>query len=236
MNILIVEDEERIASFLAKGLTTNGYDVVHAPTGARALVAAPNADVILLDLGLPDIDGLDVLDAIHRSAPDAQVIIVTARSEVVDRVEGLERGADDYLVKPFAFDELLARIRARVRSIEGSGRRSLEHDGIVLDQVERRVTVEGRALDLSAREFDVLRALLQAAGEIVERRTLLSQIWGYEGFEPRSNPVEVYVSSLRKKVGRDRIETVRGRGYRLRRQPTRAPRPAEARTTRSSRR
>jgi two-component system copper resistance phosphate regulon response regulator CusR len=233
VNVLIVEDEDRIASFLTKGLTANGYDVVHARTGAHALVAAPAADVILLDLGLPDIDGLDVLDAVRRSTPDAQVIILTARSEVEDRVAGLERGADDYLVKPFAFDELIARIRARARSIEGSRRRTLEHDGIVLDLIEREAIVDDRSLDLSAREFDVLRSLLDAGGEVVERRTLLQQVWGYEGFEPRSNPVEVYMSSLRKKLGRDRIETVRGRGYRLRRPPGRPALPAEARTTRS---
>ena len=233
MNILVVEDEERIASFLAKGLTAHGYDVVQARTGAHALVAAPSADIVLLDLGLPDIDGLEVLDAIRSSAPDAQVIVLTARSEVEDRVEGLERGADDYLVKPFAFQELLARIRVRLRSLEVAERRTVSHDGLVLDLLDRRTTVDGRTVELSAREVDVLRLLIRAGGDIVDRRTLLSQVWGYEGFEPRSNPVEVYMSTLRKKLGRDRIETVRGRGYRLRPRGRRASRRGEARTTRS---
>jgi DNA-binding response OmpR family regulator len=233
VNVLVVEDEERIASFLAKGLTSHGYEVVHARTGAHALVAAPSADIVLLDLGLPDIDGLEVLDAIRGSAPDAQVIVLTARSEVEDRVEGLERGADDYLVKPFAFQELLARIRVRLRSLEVAERRTVSHDGLFLDLLDRRTTVDGRTVELSAREFDVLRLLIRAGGDVVDRRTLLSQVWGYEGFEPRSNPVEVYMSALRKKLGRDRIETVRGRGYRLRQRGRPASRHAEARTTRS---
>jgi two-component system copper resistance phosphate regulon response regulator CusR len=233
MNVLVVEDEERIASFLVKGLTSHGFEVVHARTGAHALVAAPSADIVLLDLGLPDIDGLEVLDAIRTASPGAQVIVLTARSEVQDRVEGLERGADDYLVKPFAFQELLARIRARLRSLEAAERRTLSHEGLVLDLLDRRTSIDGRTIDLSAREFDVLRLLIRAAGEVVDRRTLLSQVWGYEGFEPRSNPVEVYVSSLRKKLGRDRIETVRGRGYRLRLRARSTPHHAGARTTRS---
>ena len=232
MNVLVVEDEERIASFLTKGLTSHGYEVVQARTGAHALLAAPSADLVLLDLGLPDVDGLEVLDAIRGSAPDAQVIVLTARSEIEDRVEGLERGADDYLVKPFAFQELLARIRVRLRSLEVAERRTVSHDGLVLDLLDRRTTVDGRTVELSAREFDVLRLLIRAGGDVVDRRTLLAQVWGYEGFEPRSNPVEVYMSALRKKLGRDRIETVRGRGYRLRRGRP-ASRHAEARTTRS---
>jgi len=233
VKILIVEDEERIASFLVKGLTANGYDAVHAATGGEALAQADSADVILLDLGLPDVDGLVVLDRIRRSSPDAQIIVVTARAEVGDRVEGLERGADDYLVKPFAFDELLARVRARVRSIEVAERRTVAFGGIELDLVDRRATVDGRRIELSAREFDVVRLLIAAGGDVVDRNALLSRVWGYEGFEPRSNPIEVYVSALRKKLGRDRIETVRGRGYRLRRASPQAAPHAGARTTRS---
>ncbi|HSL09961.1 MAG TPA: response regulator transcription factor [Actinomycetota bacterium] len=232
MKVLIVEDEERIASFLVKGLTGHGYDAVHASSGAEALARAAAADVILLDLGLPDADGLDVLEAIRRSSPDAQIIVVTARAEIGDRVEGLERGADDYLVKPFAFDELLARVRARVRALEVSERRAVSFAGIDLDLIDRRATVGERRIDLSAREFDVLRLLIAAGGEVVDRYELLSRVWGYEDFEPRSNPVEVYVSSLRKKVGRDRIETVRGHGYRLRTSASAGTR-THARTRRS---
>jgi DNA-binding response OmpR family regulator len=231
--VLIVEDEHRIASFLVKGLTTHGYDAVHATTGAQALALAATVDVILLDLGLPDLDGIDILETIRRSSPNAQIIVVTARAEISDRVEGLERGADDYLVKPFAFDELLARVRARVRSIEVAERRTATFAGIDLDLIDRRATVDDRRIELSAREFEVLRLLIAAGGDVVDRNALLSRVWGYEGFEPRSNPVEVYVSALRKKLGRERIETVRGRGYRLRRAlPTSAHR-AGARTRRS---
>ena len=231
MKVLVVEDEERIASFLVKGLTAHGYDVVRAATGAEAIPSSLTADIVLLDLGLPDVDGLDVLDAIRRSSPSAQVIVLTARGEIEDRVEGLERGADDYLVKPFAFDELLARIRARVRSVASTERLVL--DDLALDLIDRRLTVDDRVLDLSAREFEVLRLLMRGSGEVVERGTLLRQIWGYDHFEPRSNPVEVYVSSLRKKLGRERIETVRGRGYRLRGRRGSSPRHGEARTRRS---
>ena len=233
MKVLIVEDEQRIASFLVKGLTAHGYEAIHAATGRDALAQASSADVILLDLGLPDVDGLVVLDALRRSSPDAQIIVVTARAEVGDRVEGLERGADDYLVKPFAFDELLARVRARVRSIEAAERRTVAFAGIELDLVDRRATADGRRIELSAREFDVVRLLIAAGGEVVDRNALLSRVWGYEGFEPRSNPIEVYVSALRKKLGRDRIETVRGRGYRLRHGLPTPVHRAGARTRRS---
>jgi two-component system copper resistance phosphate regulon response regulator CusR len=216
MNVLVVEDEDRIATFLVKGLTARGYDVRHVSTGTAAIDAAPGAGVVLLDLGLPDSDGFDVLEAIRARSPAAQVIVLTARGHVADRVEGLERGADDYLVKPFAFEELVARIRRRVRAAQETERNSLAHEDVELDLIERRVKVGGKTHDLPDREFDVLKLLMQAAGGIVDRRTLLAEVWGFETFEPRSNPDEVYISLLRKRLGRDRIETVRGRGYRLR--------------------
>jgi two-component system copper resistance phosphate regulon response regulator CusR len=227
VRVLVVEDEERIASFLVKGLGSRGYDVVHVRTGVDAMSAATSADVILLDLGLPDMDGLDVLDAIRERRPHVQVIALTARSEVGDRVEGLERGADDYLVKPFAFEELVARIHARGRAAEAGAGGRVRSGDLSLDLRTRSAEVDGREIELRAKEFELLAMLVDADGEVVDRRTLLADIWGYLGFEPRSNPVEVYVSALRRKLGHDRIETVRGRGYRLRvrRTASRVPRP-----------
>jgi two-component system, OmpR family, copper resistance phosphate regulon response regulator CusR len=214
MKVLVVEDEERIASFVVKGLTTVGYETEHVTTGAEALERAATADVIVLDLGLPDVDGMEVLRRIRRDGLDAQVIVLTARAELDDRIEGLELGADDYLVKPFAFEELLARIRARVRSLEQVERRHLRFDGIRMDLLERRVSVDGRAVDLSARQFELLEVLLRAEGDVLSREQLLEQVWGLE-FDPGTNVVDVYIGYLRRKIGPERIETVRTRGYRL---------------------
>jgi DNA-binding response OmpR family regulator len=214
MRILVVEDEERIASFVVKGLTAAGYETDRVATGAAALERSATADVIVLDLGLPDIDGMEVLRRVRRDGLDAQVIVLTARAELDDRVEGLEHGADDYLVKPFAFEELLARIRARVRSLEQVERRHLRFDGIRMDLLERRVSVDGRAVDLSARQFELLEVLLRAEGAVRSREQLLEQVWGFE-FDPGTNVVDVYIGYLRRKIGPDRIETVRTRGYRL---------------------
>jgi DNA-binding response OmpR family regulator len=214
MNVLLVEDEERIASFLRKGLARHGYDVTVASTGREGIERAAAADVVILDLGLPDMDGLDVLSALRIAEVGAQVIVLTARGDVDDRVEGLERGADDYLAKPFAFEELLARIRARVRTLEERERRVLAHADVRMDLLRRRVTVEDVPVALSGREFALLEAFLRDPAAILSRSALLSRVWGLE-FDPRSNLVEVYVRTLRKKLGADRIETVKGRGYRL---------------------
>jgi DNA-binding response OmpR family regulator len=214
MRVLLVEDEDRIASFVVKGLAAHGYEVERVSNGADALRRAPDADLAILDLGLPDIDGLDVLSALRSSAIDVQVIVLTARGDVDDRVRGLERGADDYLSKPFAFEELLARIRARVRTLEQGGRRQLAHHGVRMDLLRREVTVDGRRVELSAREFELLQAFLREPSQTLSRETLLSHVWGLE-FDPRSNLVEVYVRYLRKKLGSGRIVTVKGLGYRL---------------------
>jgi DNA-binding response OmpR family regulator len=143
------------------------------------------------------------------------VIVLTARAELADRVHGLQRGADDYLVKPFAFEELLARIRARVRSLEQVERRHLSLDGIRMDLLDRKVSVDGRRVGLSARQFELLEVFLRSGGEVLTRDRLLEQVWGLD-FDPGTNVVDVYVGYLRKKIGADRIETVRNRGYRFR--------------------
>ncbi|HEX6401241.1 MAG TPA: response regulator transcription factor [Actinomycetota bacterium] len=214
MKVLVVEDEEKIASFIVKGLSAAGYETEHVTTGGAAIERVADADVLVLDLGLPDLDGMEVLRRVREGGLDTQVIVLTARAELDDRVEGLERGADDYLVKPFAFEELLARIRARVRSLEQVERRHVRFDGIRMDLLDRRVSVDGRLVDLSARQFELLEVLLRAGGQVLTREQLLQQVWGL-AFDPGTNVVDVYIGYLRRKVGPGRIETVRGMGYRL---------------------
>ena len=214
MKVLVVEDEQKIASFVVKGLAAAGYEAEHVTTGAEAIERAAEADVMVLDLGLPDVDGTDVLRRIRERDLETQVIVLTARAELGDRVQGLELGADDYLVKPFAFEELLARIRARVRTLEQVERRHLHIDGIRMDLLERTVSVDGRRVDLSARQFELLEVFLRAGSAVLSREELLEQVWGLE-FDPGTNVVDVYVGYLRRKIGAQRIETVRNRGYRL---------------------
>jgi DNA-binding response OmpR family regulator len=215
MKVLVVEDEGKIASFIVKGLSGAGYETEHVTTGGEAVERAADADVMILDLGLPDTDGLDVIRAIRERDLETQVIVLTARAELTDRVLGLELGADDYLVKPFAFEELLARIRARVRTLEQVERRHLAFDGIRMDLLERNVSVGGRRVELPARQFELLEVFLRAPGEVLDREQLLEQVWGL-AFDPGTNIVDVYVGYLRRKIGAARIETVRNHGYRLR--------------------
>ena len=214
MKVLVVEDEAKIASFIVKGLAAAGYDAEHVTTGAEALERAAAADVMVLDLGLPDLDGIDVIEQLRGDGVDTQIVVLTARAELADRVTGLEHGADDYQVKPFAFEELLARIRARVRAIELVARRHLLVDGIRMDLLERKVSVDGRPVGLPARQFELLEVFLRAPGELLTREWLLAQVWGL-AFDPGTNVVDVYVGYLRKKIGPGRIETVRNGGYRF---------------------
>jgi DNA-binding response OmpR family regulator len=216
MRILIVEDEERIASFLIRGLRAQGYSIDHVSTGADALARSrdPELDLMILDLGLPDIDGTQVLRSLRGSGSALPIIVLTARGEVSDRVEGLDLGADDYLTKPFAFDELLARIRARRRDHDGGATTTMTAGDVVLDIPTRRVRVGEAVHDLTAREFALLQVLLRRPGQVLSREQLLSQVWELD-WDPGSNVVDVYVGYLRKKVGDGRIETVRGVGYRF---------------------
>ena len=216
--ILIAEDEERIASFVAKGLRAAGYSPTAVRTGTEAIDLASTGefDLLVLDLGLPDQDGFQVLSTIRGQGVTMPVIILTARSSVTDTVAGLEGGADDYMAKPFRFEELLARVRLRLRGeSSGDGGATLNHDGLALDLRTRRATVLGREVDLSAREFTLAETFLRSPGQVLSREQLLSRVWGYD-FDPGSNVVDVYVRYLRKKLGADRFETVRGMGYRLR--------------------
>ena len=218
--ILIVEDEPRIASFVAKGLHAAGHatHIVTSGADAVALVATGGFDLVLLDVGLPDIDGFEVLRRIRGGGSSIPVIMLTARTSVADTVAGLEGGADDYLGKPFRFEELLARVRLRLRAPAAGEASVLSVGGLSLDLRTRRATVGGRTVDLSAREFAMAEMFLRHPGAVLSREQLLSGVWGFD-FDPGSNVVDVFVRTLRAKIGAHRIETVRGIGYRLRRLP-----------------
>ncbi len=212
--ILIAEDEERVTAFLEKGLRANGYVTTSVADGPSALALASDDDfdLLILDLGLPGLDGLSVLRTMRAQGRRMPVIVLSARDDIVG---GLERGADDYVVKPFRFEELLARIRVRLRADGTSEQTMLRRGDVALDLRTRRATVAGRTVELSAREFTMLEVFLHHPGQVLSREQLLSHVWGYD-FDPGSNVVDVYVGYLRRKLGKDRIETVRGMGYALR--------------------
>ena len=214
--ILIAEDEPRLASFLEKGLRSNGFVTTVAQDGAKASLMARDDefDLLVLDLGLPGKDGTEVLRELRSSGQRMPVIILTARDDVSDKVAGLEGGADDYVTKPFRFEELLARVRARLRDERSVERTVLKAGSIVLDLRTRRAATDGRTVDLTAREFTMLEVLIRHAGQVLSREQLLSHVWGYD-YDPGSNVVDVYVGYLRRKLGAERFETVRGMGYRL---------------------
>lgn len=217
MKLLVVEDEQRVASFLVKGLRAHGYGVEWVSTGRDALRRAADADVslVILDLGLPDLDGLEVLESLRERGATVPVLVLSARGRVDDRVKGLDLGADDYLAKPFAFEELLARIRANLRPRADVSPGVLRVGGISVDQLRRQVTVGGRTFSVSAREFALLQAFVGHPRQVLSRQELLSMAWGMD-FDPGTNLVDVYVGYLRRKLGEALIETVRGSGYRLR--------------------
>src|SRR5690554_5130761 len=219
-SILIIEDEERISSFVSKGLRAQGYACTVVEDGIDGLQLALSGefDLVLLDVGLPGIDGFEVLRRIRTQDTRLPVVMLTARTATEDTVTGLDSGANDYLVKPFKFDELAARVRSRLRDAEGGSAMAslaLEHDGLAIDLRSRRATVDGRTVELSAREFALAEEFLRHPDQVLSREQLLSRVWGYD-FDTGSNVVEVYVSYLRAKFGSGRIETVRGMGYRLR--------------------
>jgi DNA-binding response OmpR family regulator len=217
VKLLVVEDEERVASFLVKGLSANGYGVEWVSTGRNALrrAADPDVSLVILDLGLPDLDGLEVLGSLRKRGATVPVLVLSARGRVNDRVKGLDLGADDYLAKPFAFEELLARIRANLRPRADVPPGLLRAGRISVDQVRHEATVGGRTFSLSAREFALLQAFVGHPSQVLSRQELLSMAWDMD-FDPGTNLVDVYVGYLRRKLGDALIETVRGSGYRLR--------------------
>lgn len=214
--VLIAEDEHRIASFIEKGLRANGFVPVCVPDGASALdvALAGEIDLIVLDLGLPDMDGFDVLQRLRGSGVRVPVVVLTARDGVRDTVAALEGGADDYMSKPFRFEELLARVRLRLRTDRAAEPTVLRVGEVSLDLRTRRARVGARTIDLTAREFVLAETFLRHPGQVLAREQLLSAVWGYD-YDPGSNIVDVYVGYLRRKLGAGSISTVRGMGYRL---------------------
>ncbi|HXV56562.1 MAG TPA: response regulator transcription factor [Gaiellaceae bacterium] len=216
--ILIAEDEPRIASFVEKGLKANGFttSVVADGRDAVAQAASGRFDLLILDIGLPGLDGFAVLEQLRGTGSTLPVVILTARDSVSDTVAGLEGGADDYIAKPFSFEELLARVRLRLRGERSPEETVLQVGGVSLDLRTRRIEADGKSADLSAREFALAEMFFRHPGQVLSREQLLSHVWGYD-FDPRSNIVDVYVGYLRKKLGKGRIASVRGMGYRLER-------------------
>lgn len=214
--ILIAEDEPRIASFVQKGLSANGFTVTVVGDGPSAYDYATTGgfDLMVLDIGLPGMDGFAVLSKLRAERNTIPVIVLTARTSVQDTVAGLEGGADDYMPKPFRFEELLARVRLRLTSERATELTVLSCGGLRLDLRTRRADVDGRTVDLSAREFALAETFLRHPGQVLSREQLLSHVWGYD-YDPGSNVVDVYVRYLRRKLGAERFVTLRGMGYRL---------------------
>jgi len=220
VEILIVEDEAAIADFLERGLKREGFAVRTAAEGIEGerLALDHPVDLVVLDRMLPGRDGLEVLAAIRRSKPSLPVIMLTAKAEVADRVEGLDSGAVDYVTKPFSFSELAARVKAQLRQADSEAATTLEAGGIRLDLVSRRAERDGHSVDLPKREAELLAYLMRHAGRVCTHEEILTAVWGYD-HDPGTNIVQVYVGYLRRKLGRPDspvpIETVRSVGYKL---------------------
>ena len=221
MHILLVEDERTIAAYIKRGLEEQGYAVDLAGTGREALEWSDSAtfDLIILDIMLPELDGVTVCRELRARGLHAPILMLTARDAVDDRVAGLDAGADDYLVKPFALKELLARLRALTRRADDASRTAvLECADLMLDTRTRRVSRAGRVIDLTSKEFAVLECLMRAPGHVLTRTLIADQVWNYEVYN-QSNVVDVYIRNLRRKIDDPcpvkLIHTVRGAGYRL---------------------
>lgn len=219
MNILIVEDDRRIAAFLSRGLAAEGHQVTIAEDGRDGLehIRQGGFELVILDRMLPYLNGLEVCRIVREERRPVLILMLTAKDAIQDKVEGLKGGADDYLTKPFAFDELLARIGALKRRLSSPDDASVLAVGALsLDPASRRVVYEGRDVKLTVREFELLRYLMANAGKVVSRQRLLNSVWEY-GFDPGTKVVDVYIRYLRKKLGDEGpnsiIETVRGVGY-----------------------
>jgi two-component system, OmpR family, response regulator len=219
MKILLVEDDAGIARTIRRGLTSQGYELVVAGDGEEGMRQAASGafDLVLLDIALPGMDGHSVLRGIRAVDDRLPVIMLTARDELREKVGALERGADDYITKPFAFEELTARIKALSRRAE-SGERTLELDGLRIDLLARQVWRDDKVVELSTREFNLLEYFLRHRGQVLTREQILAAVWGFD-FDPGSNVVDVYVRYLRPKIDGpgqpSRITTIRGAGYRF---------------------
>jgi two-component system response regulator MprA len=219
IKILVIEDEPDIADFIKRGLLLNGFEVLVAHTGHKGLklAQANNPDMVILDLMLPDADGIDICREL-RAGGNVGIIILTARSVVGERIRGLEAGADDYLPKPFAFEELLARIKAVMRRRSPESKEIIHAGDIVIDTEKRQVFRNNRNIELTTREFDLLKLLAEHKGRPLSREFIIQRIWGYE-FEGETDPVKVYIKFLRRKLNaageKDLIHSIRGFGYSL---------------------
>ncbi|GGH63900.1 response regulator transcription factor [Rothia aerolata] len=218
-HILIVEDDPRISSFIIKGLKSAGYTTTLQEDGkvAHAMAQVGDYDLIVLDIGLPGMDGFTVMQKLRAAGINTPIIMLTARDSVSDTVQGLENGANDYMTKPFQFAELLARVRLRLNDQNSAGDGSasvLVFDELSLDVRTREVSVNGRATELTSREFALLETLMRHPKQVLSREQLLGMVWGMD-FDPNSNIVDVYIRALRKKIGDKHISTVRGAGYRF---------------------
>lgn len=215
--ILVVEDEDRIASFVSKGLKAEGFTPTVVADGVSGLDYALTGpfDLMILDIGLPGLDGFTILERVQAERPELPVIVLTARDSVTDTVQALEGGAADYMSKPFRFAELLARVRLRLRSpAQAAPDDELAAGDVRLDLRRRRAYVGDREVELSARELSLAEVLMSHRGQVLSREQLLSHVWGYD-FDPGSNVVDVYVGYLRRKLGAELVTTVRGLGYRV---------------------
>ncbi|WP_283135076.1 response regulator transcription factor [Rhizohabitans arisaemae] len=214
MRVLVVEDDVRVAAALASALRREKYEVLHAASAAEAL-AAPSVDLILLDLGLPDRDGIELCRRLRMSAPDVAIIVVTARGEERDRIIGLRSGADDYIVKPYSFAELGARIEAVMRRARPRPKAAVEIGGLRVDLATHSVTKDGHPIALTRKEFSLLACLAHVPGILVSRERLLIEVWG-TAWHGGGRTLDVHMATLRAKLGEPAvIETVRGVGYRL---------------------
>jgi len=228
MKVLLVEDEVRIADFVCAGLAEHGFTVETCTNGNAGYerAAAGGFDVILLDIMLPGRDGLSVLTGLRAAGVGTPVILLTARNELGDRVEGLNLGADDYVAKPFFVEELAARMHALLRRLSGDRSGKLQVGNLMLDRLERQVTCMGQAIELTAREFNLLEYLMRSAGRVLTRKQILEHVWGYD-FDPSTNLVDVCIQRIRRKIAfidpaedaGSPIESVRGVGYRFRQAP-----------------
>lgn len=220
MRLLVVEDDPGISAFLAKGLRAEGYIVTAASTVEEAdrELRGPSYDLILLDLGLPTIDGEVLLRRLRARGSTVPVIVLTARAEVADKVRGLDAGANDYVTKPFAFDELVARVRAALRNATQPGSSTLEVADLTLDLLSKVAWRAGRRVDLAQREWALLELFMRNPNQVLSRAQILSRVWDYT-FDPGTNVVDVYVGYLRRKLNAPGlaplIQTIRGAGYRL---------------------
>jgi two-component system response regulator QseB len=216
VRLLLVEDDAMIGESIEEGLRSQAYAVDWVRDGAAADLALRHTDydLMLLDLGLPGKQGMDVLRSLRAKGNEAAVLIITARDSTQSRVEGLDSGADDYLVKPFDLDELFARVRALLRRRAGRSNALIQHGALTLDLARHEVTFEGKAVHLAAREFAVLRALLDQPGAVLSKAQLESKLYSWNG-EIESNAIDVYIHHLRKKLGADFIKNIRGVGFKI---------------------